>query len=139
MISIEEVNNCFLCDRDLAKKTIAEAHSEQIAEKGIYGYAEVYVSNKVKLLNDCDLGNEGDVYDRQEIFYMVMPDKDSSWEVMDHTIEFLVMGAREVSEITFTSVYGGVDKNRTGGKVMYWILTIGALAGLFTIWNGFLC
>lgn len=111
MISIEEVNNCFLCDRDLAKKTISEAHSEQIAEKGIYGYAEVYVSNKVKLLNDCDLGNEGDVYDRQEIFYMVMPDKDSPWEVMDHTIEFPVTGAREVSEITFTSVYGGVDKN----------------------------
>lgn len=111
IISIEEVYNCSLCDRDLAVKTISEAHSGVIAEKEIYGYAKVSVYNRVKLLQDCDLGNAGDVYDRQETFYMVMPDKDSPWEVMDHTIDFPLTGVKEISEINFASVYGGTDKN----------------------------
>ena len=45
--------------------------------------------------------------------------------------EFALM-ERPAAATMFLSLLAG-----TGGKVMYWILTIGALAGLFTTWNGF--
>jgi len=40
--------------------------------------------------------------------------------------------ARPAAATMFRSLYPG-----TAGKVLYWSLTVGAIAGLFTTWNGF--
>ncbi len=40
--------------------------------------------------------------------------------------------ARPAAATMFRSLYPG-----TAGKVLYWTLTVGAIAGLFTTWNGF--
>ena len=40
--------------------------------------------------------------------------------------------ARPAASTMFKSLYPGA-----AGKVLYWVLTVGALAGLFTTWNGF--
>ena len=45
--------------------------------------------------------------------------------------EFALM-ERPAASTMFLSLLAG-----TGGKILYWIITIGALAGLFTTWNGF--
>ena len=50
------------------------------------------------------------------------------WEKFIHEPEMMRPAASSMLRI----IYEG-----TGGNILYWLLTIGAIAGLFTTWNGF--